>query len=56
MDEVIEKLKELGLGVPFSIEVLESLKNQGLYTKDIKAMDLKELAEIIVKLLGEKNG
>ena len=49
-------LKSLGLGVPFSIEVLEALKVQGLYTGEIKALDLKDLARIIGKILGEKNG
>lgn len=49
-------LRSLGLGVPFSIEVLEALKEQGLYTGHIKALDLKDLSKIISKILGEKNG
>ena len=48
-------LRELGLGVPFSVEVLEDLKKQGLYRGEIKAIDLKELAEVIFNLLGDKN-
>ena len=49
------ELRELGLGVPFSVEVLEDLKKQGLYRGEIKAIDLKELAEVIFNLLGDKN-
>lgn len=42
-----KKLRELNLGVPFSVEVLDLLKKRGIYKGEILPVDLDRLAELI---------
>lgn len=50
-----ETLRNLDLGVPFSVEVLELLKSRGLYQGSLKPLDLSELAEVIANIIRGKN-
>ncbi len=49
------KLRELDLGVPFSVEVLELLEKRGMYKGPLKPMELEELADLLVGIIRGKN-
>lgn len=48
-------LKELDLGVPFSVEVLELLKKRGVYEGPLYPMSLESLADLIADILRGRN-
>lgn len=48
-------LKELDLGVPFSVEVLELLKKRGIYEGPLYPMSLESLADLIADILRGRN-
>jgi energy-coupling factor transport system ATP-binding protein len=48
-------LRELDLGVPFSVEVLELLKKRGVYEGPLVPMPLESLADLIADTLRGKN-
>ena len=48
-----DSLKALGLGVPFSVEVLELLKAKGLYQGPLKPLLIEELADLILGMAKE---
>lgn len=50
-----QTLKDLDLGVPFSVEVLELLKKRGIYEGSLYPMRLESLAELIADILRGKN-
>ncbi len=50
-----QTLKELDLGVPFSVEVLELLKKRGVYEGPLDPMRLESLADLIADVLRGKN-
>jgi energy-coupling factor transport system ATP-binding protein len=50
-----QTLKALDLGVPFSVEVLELLKNRGIYDGPLHPMKLDSLASLIAEILRGKN-
>lgn len=50
-----QTLKDLDLGVPFSVEVLEHLKNRGIYEGPLHPMRLESLATLIADILRGKN-
>lgn len=50
-----EILKELDLGVPFSVEVLELLKKRGVYEGPLYPMSLESLADLIAEILRGRN-
>lgn len=47
-----DQLLALGLGVPFSVEVLELLKEKGVYEGSLEPITLSELASILLELKG----
>ncbi len=58
VDEVFQenkKLRDLDLGVPFSVEVLELLEKRGMYNGPLKPMELEELADLIKDILRGNN-
>ncbi|MDD2371784.1 MAG: energy-coupling factor transporter ATPase [Firmicutes bacterium] len=58
VDEVFQenkKLRDLNLGVPFSVEVLELLAKRGMYKGVLKPMELDELADLIKNILRGSN-
>lgn len=50
-----QTLKDLDLGVPFSVEVLELLKKRGVYQGSLLPMRLESLADLIANILRGKN-
>lgn len=48
-----EALKELGLGVPFSVEVLELLRKNGLYQGSLAPLTMDALADVILGIAKE---
>jgi len=50
-----KKLRELDLGVPFSVEVLELLEKRGMYKGQLKPMELEELADLLIDIIRGKN-
>lgn len=48
-------LKELDLGVPFSVEVLELLKKRGVYEGPLHPMNMESLADLIADILRGRN-
>lgn len=58
VDEVFKEnqtLKDLDLGVPFSVEVLELLKTRGMYKGPLKPLQLTALADVIINILRGKD-
>lgn len=47
-----DQLLALGLGVPFTVEVLELLKEKGVYEGSLEPITLSELASILLELKG----
>lgn len=47
-----DQLLALGLGVPFTVEVLELLKDKGVYGGSLEPITLSELASILLELKG----
>ena len=58
VDDVFKEsqtLKDLDLGVPFSVEVLELLMKRGMYKGSLKPLQLTALADVITNILRGKD-